>query len=151
MIKSSLAHRNIPPHHPEATSADGAYRSDELVPLALRDALEVTKLFPAENNAEYREQLRSTGMVSGGVERHWHGECRECTEDEHGVRSWGVRRGDKAEYREQLRSSGMATSCADGEVCRAWGSFSPAGWSWLASGGREPTQAPTQAPTLMRA
>lgn len=69
LIKSSLAQRNIPPHHPEATTAEEAYRSEEIVPPALRDALEVTKLFPAANKPDYRQQLNSSGMVSsaGGL------------------------------------------------------------------------------------
>jgi hypothetical protein len=67
IIKSALAHRNIPPHHPEATTASEAYRFEELVPPSIRDALEITKLFPAENKPEYREQLRSSGMVRRGV------------------------------------------------------------------------------------
>ena len=33
VIKSSLAQRNIPPHHPEAQSAEEAYQADELVPV----------------------------------------------------------------------------------------------------------------------
>ncbi len=32
--------------------------------LSIRDGLEITKLFPAENKTDYREQLRSSGMVS---------------------------------------------------------------------------------------
>lgn len=36
VIKTSLAHRNIPPHHPEATSAEEAYRADDLVPVGYR-------------------------------------------------------------------------------------------------------------------
>jgi len=34
VIKTSLAHRNIPPHHPEAATAEEAYRADELVPVS---------------------------------------------------------------------------------------------------------------------
>lgn len=67
MIRSSLAHRNIPPHHADARSAGEAYRSDEIVPLSFRDALEVTKLFPAENKPDYRAQLKASGMVSAGL------------------------------------------------------------------------------------
>ncbi|KAI7844622.1 hypothetical protein COHA_001712 [Chlorella ohadii] len=66
VIKTSLAHRNIPPHHPEAATAEEAYRADELVPLSIRDGLEITKLFPAENKTDYREQLRSSGMFGDG-------------------------------------------------------------------------------------
>lgn len=66
VIKASLAQRNIPPHHPEARTAEEAYRSDELVPLSIRDGLEITKLFPAENKAEYRETLKSSGMFGEG-------------------------------------------------------------------------------------
>ncbi|KAL4431581.1 hypothetical protein ABPG77_001423, partial [Micractinium sp. CCAP 211/92] len=66
VIKASLAHRNIPPHNPGATSAADAYPADQLVPLAVRDALEVTKLFPAANKPDYRETLRSSGMFGEG-------------------------------------------------------------------------------------
>lgn len=66
VIRSSLAHRNIPPHHADARSAGEAYRSDEIVPLSFRDALEVTKLFPAENKPDYRAQLKASGMFGAG-------------------------------------------------------------------------------------
>ncbi|PRW60044.1 DNA-directed RNA polymerase I subunit RPA49 [Chlorella sorokiniana] len=66
VIKTSLAHRNIPPHHPEATSAEEAYRADDLVPLSIRDSLEITKLFPAEDKPEYREQLKADGRFGAG-------------------------------------------------------------------------------------
>ena len=35
--------------------------------LSIRDGLEITKLFPAENKPEYREQLNSSGMVSACI------------------------------------------------------------------------------------
>eukprot|EP00887_Chlorella_sp_A99_P006690 scaffold3.g6690.t1 len=66
IIQASLAQRNIPPHHPEATTAEEAYREDEIVPASVRDALEITKLFPAENKPEYREQLDKSGQFGAG-------------------------------------------------------------------------------------
>lgn len=63
VVAAALAQRNIPPHHPEATTPEEAYRSDELVPPMVADALEVRKLFPATNKPDYREQLRSSGQV----------------------------------------------------------------------------------------
>ena len=65
VIKESLSkNRNIPPHHPEARTADEAYRLDEIIPSSLSDALEIKKLFPAENKADYRAELRK-GKVFG--------------------------------------------------------------------------------------
>lgn len=65
VIAASLsANRNIPPHHPGATVADEAYIFDEIVPPSLADALEVRRLFPAENKPEYAEELRK-GKVFG--------------------------------------------------------------------------------------
>lgn len=63
MIQASLAQRNIPPHNPGARVAAEAYPADRLVPPALADALEITKLFPAANKPEYRDTLRGSGMV----------------------------------------------------------------------------------------
>jgi DNA-directed RNA polymerase I subunit RPA49 len=65
MIAASLANnRNIPPHHPEATTAEDAYCLDEIVPLSIADALEIRKLFPAQNKPEYGEELLK-GKVFG--------------------------------------------------------------------------------------
>jgi len=58
MIASTLAkNRNIPPHHPEARTAEEAYRLDEIVPESIADALEIRRLFPAQHKPEYREEL----------------------------------------------------------------------------------------------
>lgn len=65
MIAASLANnRNIPPHHPEARTAEEAYRLDEIVPESVADALEIRRLFPAQNKPEYREELLK-GKVFG--------------------------------------------------------------------------------------
>lgn len=66
VISASLAHRNIPPHNPKARTADEAYRTDDLVPPSVRDALEVRKLFPAENKPEYRSELRKSKTFGEG-------------------------------------------------------------------------------------
>lgn len=66
VIQASLAQRNIPPHNPGARVAAEAYPADRLVPPALADALEITKLFPAANKPEYRDTLRGSGMFGEG-------------------------------------------------------------------------------------
>lgn len=57
VVAASLAQRNIPPHHPEATKPEDAYRMEEIIPPSISDALEIRKLFPAESKSEYREEL----------------------------------------------------------------------------------------------
>ncbi len=69
VVAAALAQRNIPPHNPAARTPGEAYRTEDLVPPMLADALEIRKLFPAESKAEYREKLKATGQVCacGGV------------------------------------------------------------------------------------
>ena len=67
VIKESLSkNRNIPPHHPEARTAEEAYRLDEIVPPSVADALEIRKLFPAENKPEYKAELMKGKMFGEG-------------------------------------------------------------------------------------
>jgi DNA-directed RNA polymerase I subunit RPA49 len=67
MIAASLANnRNIPTHHPEAITAEEAYRLDEIVPQSVADALEIRKLFPAQNKPEYREELLKAKVFGEG-------------------------------------------------------------------------------------
>lgn len=63
VIARSLAVRNIPPHHPGATTAEDAYRLREVIPASIWDALEIRRLFPAEDKPEYRQMLVSAKTV----------------------------------------------------------------------------------------
>ena len=61
----AVAHPPAHPTHPHVPPrpAPPACRAEEIVPLAVRDGLEITKLFPAENKPDYKEQLRGSCMV----------------------------------------------------------------------------------------
>lgn len=61
IIQQALSHRNIPPHNLEGKTADDAYRWNDIIPSSVRDALEIRKLFPAENKPEYRAELERSG------------------------------------------------------------------------------------------
>lgn len=57
-MAAALAQRNIPPHNPAATRPEDAYRTEDLVPPLLADALEV--------RADLLVML-ATGLVVGGA------------------------------------------------------------------------------------
>jgi DNA-directed RNA polymerase I subunit RPA49 len=62
VLRRALAHRNIPPHNADATTAEDAYPWNLLIPSSIADALEIGKIFAAERAAEYREELQRSGM-----------------------------------------------------------------------------------------
>ena len=64
VVAAALAQRNIPPHNPAATTAEEAYPVDGLVPPAVRDSLEIRRLFPACDKPDYRETLKTSGQVA---------------------------------------------------------------------------------------
>ena len=51
-IRRALADRNIPPHNPDATTADEAYPFDSIVPGVVRDAIDTSLLQSAMNSGE---------------------------------------------------------------------------------------------------
>jgi hypothetical protein len=51
------AYRNIPPHHPEATKAQDAYRLEELVPEGLWNSLETGRLYNGIADEQYRKDV----------------------------------------------------------------------------------------------
>lgn len=58
----------VPASRPDLTPL---LRFPPLLQLSIRDGLEITKLFPAENKPEYREQLKADGRVSLGCLWGW--------------------------------------------------------------------------------
>ena len=58
------AHRNIPPHHLEATSPEAAYVMSELFPQQVWDATGAVLLLGASEDAGTMERIKTKGAVS---------------------------------------------------------------------------------------
>ena len=55
VIKQSLANRNIPPHNPDATTAEDAYPFDSIVPAIVQDSIDTTLLKTALDGSKDAE------------------------------------------------------------------------------------------------
>jgi DNA-directed RNA polymerase I subunit RPA49 len=67
LIAAVLSDKNIPPHNPSATSAEEAYKYDQIVPGSLRESLETALLAPAIDKQEYRRELVDNDTFGGYV------------------------------------------------------------------------------------
>lgn len=66
LMAAVLSDKNIPPHNPSATSAEEAYKYEQIVPASLRESLETALLAPAIDKLEYRRELVDNETFGGG-------------------------------------------------------------------------------------
>jgi hypothetical protein len=68
MVAAAAAVRNLPPHNPDATTAETAYPMAEVIPPALSPLLNVAPLLaagdPGPDGVAKLAELRTQGMVS---------------------------------------------------------------------------------------
>jgi hypothetical protein len=66
ILQKVAAVRNLPPHHPEATTLLEAYRLDELIPAGALHYLDEEMLVKASTSVETCNRLRSDSTVCAG-------------------------------------------------------------------------------------
>lgn len=56
-MKRVHGYRNIPPHHPEATKAQEAYRIEDLIPEGIYNCIETGRLYNGIADEQYRKDV----------------------------------------------------------------------------------------------